>query len=201
MRPYATAPAFRAALEQRLKTIARERNVAPTRLRKLVTFDRFLARLIVGAPDRWLLKGGVALDFRLKDCARTTLDLDVVYLKGREQVNVDVINSVAMDLDDFFTFAAERMSVPDDQEGVAATFRVIASIGGRQFEQIQLDVAWNDPYLGSEPVRGEDLLSFAGFEPVTVPSIPTEQHIAEKVHAYTPVGRVAVSRIWWTWCS
>jgi hypothetical protein len=63
--------------------------------------------------------------------------------------------------------------------------RLKTATGGRRFEQIQLDVAWNDPYLGSEPVQGEDLLSFAGIKPVTVLSIPAEQHIAEKVHAYT----------------
>lgn len=185
MKPYATGPAFRMSLEQRLKTIARERKLTPTRLRKLVTFDRFLARLIAVAPDRWLLKGGVALDFRLRDRARTTLDLDMTYLKGREQVNADVIAAAETHLDDYFTFTAERMPVPQNQESVAATFRVIASIGGRRFEQIQLDVAWSDPYLGSEPVRGEDLLDFAGIEPVTVPTIPAEQHIAEKLHAYT----------------
>jgi hypothetical protein len=185
MKPYATAPAFRTALERRLKTAAQERNLTPTRLRKLVTFDRFLARLIAATPDRWLLKGGVALDFRLRDRARTTLDLDVAYLKGREQVNADVIAAVATDLGDYFTFTAGRTRVPANQEDVAATFRVIASIGGRRFEQIQLDVAWSDPYLGSEQIRGEDLLSFAGIEPVIVPSIPAEQHIAEKLHAYT----------------
>lgn len=184
-KPYATASAFRAALEQRLKTTARERNVTPTRLRKVVTFDRYLARLIAVAPDRWLLKGGVALDFRLQDRARTTLDLDIAYFKGQEMVIADVIAAARRDLDDYFSFTAERVPVPANQEGVAASFRVIASVGGRQFEQIQLDVAWTDPYLGSESVRGEDLLSFADISPVTVPSIPVEQHVAEKLHAYT----------------
>lgn len=41
--------------------------------------------------------------------------------------------------------------------------------------------------MGSELVRGEDLLSFAGIQPVTVASIPVEQHVGEKLHAYTRV--------------
>lgn len=69
MKPYSTPAAFRSALESRLKNAARERNFTPMRLRKIVTFDRFLARLTSVAADRWLLKGGAALNFRLQDRA------------------------------------------------------------------------------------------------------------------------------------
>ena len=34
-------------------------------------------------------------------------------------------------------------------------------------------------------MRGPDLLSFAGIPPVEVRTLPLEQHVAEKVHAYT----------------
>ena len=40
--------------------------------RKRVAFDRLLARLAATAPDRWLLKGGFALDLRLAERARST---------------------------------------------------------------------------------------------------------------------------------
>lgn len=39
--------------------------------------DRILARLLVVAPDRWVMKGGLALDFRLREKARATNDLDL----------------------------------------------------------------------------------------------------------------------------
>ena len=53
-----------------------ERGISLTRLRKEVVFDRLLARLLRVAPHRWLLKGALALDFRLEERARTTMDLD-----------------------------------------------------------------------------------------------------------------------------
>jgi hypothetical protein len=53
---YSTAVAFRAALEQWLQTVANERQVPLIRLRKLVVFDRLMARLLVVAPDRWILR-------------------------------------------------------------------------------------------------------------------------------------------------
>jgi hypothetical protein len=43
-------------------------------------------------------------------------------------------------------------------------------------------------------LRGPDLLSFAGILPAEVPTVPLQQHVAEKVHAYTRIyagGRVS----------
>ncbi len=51
---YVTASAFRAALEERLKTYAKEHDVPIVRLRKTVTFDRLLARLTADSPGRWI---------------------------------------------------------------------------------------------------------------------------------------------------
>ena len=71
---YASAAAFRQALETRLVEQSRTSGRAHVRLRKEVVFDRLLARLLAAAPDRWLLKGALALDYRFGDRARTTRD-------------------------------------------------------------------------------------------------------------------------------
>lgn len=74
---YANSVAFRAALEQRLLNRSRETGESLVRLRKTVVFERLLARLVVVAPNRWVLKGALALDFRLGARARTTKDMDL----------------------------------------------------------------------------------------------------------------------------
>lgn len=74
---YATPGAFRTALERRLLTTAQQAKVPVVRLRKLVVFDRLLARLLLVAPERWLLKGALALDLRLGARSRTTKDMDL----------------------------------------------------------------------------------------------------------------------------
>jgi len=64
---YKTAGAFRAALETRLQTRARERGTDLQRLRRQVAFDRFLARMFSKGPKAtypWLLKGGYAMELR-----------------------------------------------------------------------------------------------------------------------------------------
>ncbi len=74
---YATAAAFRRALETRLLERSRNAGLPLVRLRRIVVFERLLARLIQAAPDRWVLKGGLALDYRLGSRARTTKDMDL----------------------------------------------------------------------------------------------------------------------------
>jgi hypothetical protein len=67
---YSTAAAFRMALHDRLLPTAAVKGESwLIHQRELITFDRLLARLLVAAPDHWILKGAVALDFRLGDRA------------------------------------------------------------------------------------------------------------------------------------
>jgi hypothetical protein len=78
-KPYKTAGAFRAALEVRLQSLAREENTDLQRLRRQVAFDRFLARLFPRGPNSqypWVLKGGYAMELRIRS-ARTTKDIDL----------------------------------------------------------------------------------------------------------------------------
>ncbi len=62
---YTSAAAFRQALDQRLKNEAASTGLGVARLRKRVAFEVFLRRLFAVAPDRWVLKGALALDLRL----------------------------------------------------------------------------------------------------------------------------------------
>lgn len=75
--PYDTAHAFRAALQARLRNVARQRGTDLQRFKRRVAFERLLARLFAGQDPPWLLKGGYALELRLPDRARSTLDLDL----------------------------------------------------------------------------------------------------------------------------
>lgn len=185
---YETAAAFRQALEQRLLAHARTKNVSLVRLRKSVTFDRLLARLAVAAPGRWVLKGALALDFRMGERARTTKDIDLLRRDDEKFASEDLIAAQLVDLGDFFTFSIGGRERRLDDAGGAIEFRVRSELAGRIFEEVLIDIGFSDP-LGWQPdrVRGSDLLAFAGIEPIEVPVLPLEQHVAEKVHAYTRI--------------
>jgi hypothetical protein len=89
------------------------------RLRKSVVFDRLLVRLGIAAPGRWVLKGALALDFRLGERTRTTKDMDLVRGDNEAAATSDLIAVQDVDLDDFFNFDIEKTGVPNEPlEGI-----------------------------------------------------------------------------------
>jgi hypothetical protein len=175
------------ALEQRMKTEAERTGFNLARLRKRVAFELFLRRLTQVAPDRWMLKGALALDFRLGGASRSTKDIDLGRDDDDEAAIEDIAAAQRLRLDDFFTFTASRTDAFDEvDEFQAIRFHVRAELAERVFEQFIVDIGFAKP-AGSKPdrVRTSDFLSFAGIEPLELPAIPLALHLAEKVHAYT----------------
>ncbi len=76
-RQYATAAAFRAALDARHKTKAQSEGVDLQRLRESgISFDRLLTRLFSERNPPWLLKGGYAMELRMRSaCARRRISI------------------------------------------------------------------------------------------------------------------------------
>jgi hypothetical protein len=174
------------ALERRLLETSKQSGLPLTRLRKAIVFERMLARLVrtVGSP--WVLKGAVALEFRAKVQTRATKDLDLGYTRAAADALATLRSAAQRDLGDGFVFAVERSSEISEDDPDAVRFLVRAELAGRTFEEMRVDVAFGDPLVGTpERVKGTGLLKFAGIAPPVVPTLPLEQHVAEKVHAYT----------------
>ncbi|MEU6728288.1 nucleotidyl transferase AbiEii/AbiGii toxin family protein [Nonomuraea wenchangensis] len=108
MTRYRNAVALRQALENRLKRQADENGTDLGRLRRRVLFERALARLSASQPGRWILKGGMAMEFRLLDRARSTKDLDMAIRSGHldgDGLRDELIEALASDPDgDNFVF-------------------------------------------------------------------------------------------------
>ena len=184
---YATAAAFRQALEDRLQTEAAVTGLGVARLRKRVAFELFLRRLVVVAPGRWVLKGALALDFRLAGTTRPTRDIDLGRDDDEQTAIEDIGAAQELALDDFFSFSAVRSDeLSETDEFSAIRFHVVAQLAGRTFDRFVVDIGVTDPITWTpDTLRTSNLLSFAGIEPVELPAVPLPQHIAEKVHAYT----------------
>jgi len=196
---YKTAGAFRAALETRLQTRAREQGTDLQRLRRQVAFDRFLARMFSKGPKAaypWLLKGGYAMELRMHS-ARTTKDIDLTLHDGTrfskdpkergEQVRALLQEAAATPFDDYFEFLVgeARADLDGAPEG-GSRYPVQARMDGRDFARFHVDVGVGDEVLEPlEVVTGEDWLGFGGVAPPSFPIISAEQQFAEKLHAYT----------------
>ena len=187
---YRTGAAFRTALEDRLKWIAREESVDLQRLRRQVAFDRFLARLFRLTPADWILKGGYAMELWFQS-ARATRDLDFT-LKAMPTGPADAILASlqdigALDVGDFFTFRVETAAMElDGAPYGGARYPVEAVMAGRTFVKFHIDVGVGDVVVDPvETVQTRDWLGFAGLTAPVVCMIQREQQFAEKLHAYT----------------
>ncbi|HXT00075.1 MAG TPA: nucleotidyl transferase AbiEii/AbiGii toxin family protein [Elusimicrobiota bacterium] len=204
---YATVAAFRRALENRLRNRAQSEGLDLTRLYRMVAFERFLGRVCADDPPMWLLKGGYAMEVRLRMEARATKDVDLSLPDGslittEGQADVDRLLErlrivVARDLRDGFVF-----KIGDPIRDVMAApyggwrFQVESRLADRRFAEFKLDVGIGDAIVSApEWMPGHDLLSFANIPPVRIALLPREQHFAEKIHAYTVPREATNSRV------
>ncbi len=193
---YANGTAFRRALEDRLHNLSLQSHVPLLRLRKLVAFDRLLARLLADSPESWLLKGGFALQLRLGERSRTTQDIDLLLIGQISNLYQALTHATAIDLGDWFEFEIVQLSAAALLGG-GTRFLVISRLDSRAFERFHVDVGIGDPVVDpAEQITIPPLLDFAGLPPTTVKCYPVTQQIAEKLHAYTrPRQRGESSRV------
>lgn len=187
MRDYATPAAFRAAVEARLRERSRQLGVPTYVVRRQAALERLAARLSKVAPERWALKGGFALETRLGERARASLDLDAEHRHGAEAARADLQRAAIEDVGDHFAFAvvgSEELS--ESGLRLAVRYKLESALAGRTFEPLQVDVTFAAPApWDAKPAVRAGILAEFGFEDVEVLLVPIERQIAEKLHAYT----------------
>src|SRR6266542_766791 len=201
--PYATPAALRAALEARLASGEATTVPGLERLRRRATFERLLIRLEHAMPGQWVLKGGMALEVRLGDRARSTRDLDLAVRQAGEDAGTirdHLIEALADDPEgDGFEFRVGSPRAIDlDEAGRAGwRFTVDARLDGRTFANVRLDVvARTEEISTTDRITLRSVLAFAGFPDHEVEAVDPAQHFAEKLHAFTrPYGERPNSRV------
>lgn len=192
MMRYKDPIAFRRALEARLKTESDETGSDLGRIRRRVVFDRLASRLSADEGTQWILKGGAALEFRLRNRARATKDLDLAVSTGLSDgiaIRELLIDALTEDPDgDWFSFRIKQpVALAVDAGGRGAwRFSVEAWLGGRVFASIRLDVAARGEELAvTEQLKLPGTLLFAEIPARSIEAVERRQHFAEKLHAMT----------------
>ncbi|SRR6266540_1593501 len=201
--PYATPSALRAALEARLQSRGMATAVDLDRLRRRTVFERLLVRLEHTMPGAWVLKGGMALEVRLGDRARSTRDLDLALRQvvgDGDTVRERLIEAMADDPEgDGFEFriGPAKGIDADDAGRPGWRFLVDGRLDGRTFAKVRLDVVARPEEISTtDRIRLRSILAFAGFPDHEVEAVDPAQHFAEKLHAYTrPYGDRLNSRV------
>jgi hypothetical protein len=187
MRDYATPAAFRAAVEAKLRDLARRLGVPAYILRRQAALERLMVRLARVAPDRWAVKGGLALETRLGERARVSLDLDADHLEGAEAARADLQRAALEDVGDHFAFAlVGSETLRDADVNLAVRYGLESSLAGLPFEPVQVDVTVAPPdFWDAQPAQRPGLLAGLGLGPIDLLLVPVERQVAEKLHAYT----------------
>jgi hypothetical protein len=183
---YTSGRAFRQALESRLKGLARTENIPLVRLRKQISFERFIARLQSVQPDIWILKGGLAMQLRLGTQSRTTKDVDLLNKEASGNIHAALVDATSLDMGDWFAFeVGQEDKAPQDAFG-GHRYHVRCLLDGRVFEAFHVDVGVGDLLVDDfDYLRFDALLGFADIVSTEVPCYPVTQQIAEKLHALT----------------
>ncbi len=187
---YATAMAFRRALEDRLKRETKARGRSLEELRREFLFQRFLA-LIFTVPDgQWVLKGGAGLLMRLAE-ARFSMDLDLLHLGDLSPAAAiaELRALAAPRAGDHLTFVIED-GVSFSRTNPVVELSVSAYIGAK-YGTFPIDLA-RELHLLSAPerIRPTPVVDVPGL--AELPEIvvyPLTDQVADKVCAmYQPYG-------------
>lgn len=175
-------------LEKTLARVAKEHGLAQERLRRWVSFLALcgvLERAIIeGILDHYDLKGGVALELRFAEGARTTKDIDIGVPGQREQRLLAFQNAVALGFDDF-TFQVKGKPLNMDKVD-AVRLELAIRYRTRAWQTIDVDLGPSGTgavELVIPTIRGVAAMGLRVPSPVRCMNL--SEQVAQKLHACT----------------
>ncbi|MDQ6851426.1 MAG: nucleotidyl transferase AbiEii/AbiGii toxin family protein [Actinomycetota bacterium] len=194
---YASAGAYRQAIEVRLRAEAERSGRDLNWLRRRHACLRMLHRLVAADQDLWVLKGGLAVELRHPGLGRPTksIDLAVRSAPAMDSDDPDAIgaplrSALETDVDGdlfLFTVDAPARAAEDAYGRPSWRFRVTVTLAGRRFAEARVDVIVRPEELGGlTPVE----LAPGTAAPPAGPrrivwTTDLRQQFAEKFHALT----------------
>src|SRR5262249_45354908 len=141
-----------------------------------------LERSAVGGSPRCIVKGGVALELRLRDRARATKDIDVVLQDPAVDLPRTLERALTGAAYQGFTFRRKGEPLVLDNGTVNMEFAV--SYRGGAWTSTIVDIARAEPGESEiEWVRAIPLADVFGVTgPAELPCLPLRLHIAQKLH-------------------
>jgi hypothetical protein len=167
---------------------ARAEGMTTGRLQRWVSY-----MVLVGALDRvrdlqgeplFLVKGGVAMELRLKLEARATKDFDATFRHRADEMIGRLDEALR---EPYGGFTLTRSEIEDVGPTTAKRLNVSLAYRGRSWSSIKLELspARSEAGMEVERVPAVDLSQFGLEGPETVPCVAVRYQIAQKLHACT----------------
>lgn len=175
-------------LGQWVDAYARERGLAPKRVRDWVSYMVLAGRLEQANSESggatFTIKGAVALEMRLPASARATKDIDVIAEAEDEHELAEVLEQALADGYQDFTFRIkdDAYVMPND----SLRFQVALEYRGRSWSTVQVDLSRGEG--DTTEVELVDPLALEAFGLETPPALPClslRYHMAQKIHGMT----------------
>lgn len=187
-KPPTGPPPSAGVLAKHAQAYAREAGISEGRVRAWMAYmimAGVLERTAVGGDPRFSVKGGVALELRLRDRARATKDIDIVL----HHTDADLARALERALSgaEYQGFTFRRKGEPLLLENGTVNMEFAVSYRGGAWTGIVVDIARAEPgeseieWLRAIPLT--DVFGVTG--PVELPCLPLRLHIAQKLHGMT----------------
>lgn len=181
-------PISERTLTKYVTAYARETGADVARVRRLISFMAMAGALQgsargTGDAPHFVIKGGVALELRLRDRARATKDLDLI-LNLDEGDLLEMLEEALAEPYEGFTFRRKGEELRMRNGAVRAKIQV--SFHGREWGTVEVDVARREGETEVDLLPGIPLLHEFGITgPEELECISLRHHVAQKFHAMT----------------
>ncbi|HEX8319626.1 nucleotidyl transferase AbiEii/AbiGii toxin family protein [Longimicrobium sp.] len=182
-----TTPKTKTVLDQMVGRYSKHYQIPQARIRNWISF-----MVVAGALERvsdergttaFVVKGGVALELRLRMRARATKDFDAVFRHEFGELT-DVLDRAFAE--PYGDFRFERLGEARDLRGKATRLEVRVEYRGKAWATVQLEVSVAKGHVvESERVRATDLSELGLDGPEFIPCLSARFQIAQKIHAVT----------------
>lgn len=181
-------PASAGVLAKYVQAFAREAGVSEARVRGWISYMVMagsLERAADAGQPRFIVKGGVALELRLRNRARATKDIDVVLQDAEADLARTLERAIGGDAYQDFSF--RRKGEPLLLDNGTVNIEVAVTYRGSAWTSIAIDIARAEPgeaeieWLPAIPLTA----AFGITGPAHLPCLPLRLHIAQKLHGMT----------------
>jgi hypothetical protein len=178
---YQTPAAFRRALTDRLKGLAKKSRWTLSQLQRQIAYDRLLERLYL-VNEAWVVKGATALIAR-DIGVRGTIDVDIYREVSGDVAERDLRSAAALDLGDWFRFELGAAQQMDDGKGLRVP--ATAYVGITVWIEFRVDLVGSDLRMTGdvEHVPPMAQLLMPNVEQHGYSAYPLVDHIADKFAA------------------
>lgn len=181
-------PLSAGVLARHAQAYARELGVAEGRVRAWVAYMIMAGALEradgPGGP-RFIVKGGVALELRLRDRARATKDIDIV-LRDTAADLAEALEQVLVG-EAYQGFSFRRKGEPLLLDNGAVNVEFAVTYRGQPWTSMSVDIARAEP--GEADVEWVEAIAlteaFGVTGPAQLPCLPLRFHVAQKLHGMT----------------